>query len=175
VLPLAPLFPGYLLGLLTRGRVKELFATRLLKGAEASAVDAEADAFWAGPGARLLRADGLAELERRRAAGARVVIVTACPEPVAAPLARRLGVDILGTRLAVADGRFTGRLDGPNCRGPEKVARLEAAYGPGLRLIAAYGDSAGDRELLARAEEPRLRVFRDGPRFSLAATVALWV
>ena len=49
----------------------------------------------------------------------------------------------------------TGRLDGPNCRGPEKLRRLhEWLRGEELSdraEIWAYGDSAGDRELLAGA------------------------
>src|SRR5690606_31254600 len=126
VAPLAPLFPAYLLGRLDRARLKERFATAFLRGAAAADVAAEAAAFWEGPGGRPWRADGVAELERRRAAGARVVIVTACPEIVAEPLARRLGVELLGTRLEVADGRLTGRIAGANCRGAEKIARLAA-------------------------------------------------
>ena len=66
---------------------------------------------------------------------------------------------MLGTRLAVGGGgTFTGALDGPNCRGPEKVSRLhrwlDATTGgrAGIRLVA-YGDSPGDRELLADADE----------------------
>ena len=54
------------------------------------------------------------------------------------------------------DHRLTGRMAGPNCRGPEKVARLEewlAARCDGEPAhVFAYGDSAGDRDLLARAD-----------------------
>src|SRR5581483_9290555 len=56
---------------------------------------------------------------------------------------------VLGTRLEIdGDGRLTGRLDGPNCRGPEKVERLRAWLGgDGDVTVHAYGDSAGDRQL----------------------------
>jgi phosphatidylglycerophosphatase C len=60
-------------------------------------------------------------------------------------------------------GRITGALDGPNCRGPEKVVRLQAAFGQDVRLAAAYGDTAGDREMLAIAETRGYRVFRAKP------------
>jgi phosphatidylglycerophosphatase C len=66
--------------------------------------------------------------------------------------------DALGARLAVDDrGVLTGALDGPNCRGTEKVVRLHEWLGAhvggrtAVELIA-YGDSSGDRELLADAD-----------------------
>jgi phosphatidylglycerophosphatase C len=90
-----------------------------------------------------------------------VLIVTASPEIVVAPIARALGADqLIGTRLAFDEaGRVTGELDGLNCRGPEKVRRLREAYGEDVRLEAAYGDTDGDTEMLALAEEQGLRVF----------------
>jgi phosphatidylglycerophosphatase C len=85
----------------------------------------------------------------------------ATAELIVAPFARGLGADaIIGTRLASDDtGRLTGGLDGPNCRGPEKVRRLKAVFGEDAALEAAYGDSDGDREMLAMAEERGMKVF----------------
>ena len=113
----------------------------------------------------LIRPDALACWRHWRADGARLVIVTASPEILVAPFAERLGADgLIGSRLEFdAAGRLLGRLEGPNCRGPEKVARLEAAYGAPIRLAAAYGDTAGDREMLALADTAGLKVFRMRP------------
>jgi len=91
-----------------------------------------------------------------------VVLASASLELLLEPWARAAGVDdVLATRLEVRDGRLTGRLAGPNCYGPEKVARLEALVGDlaGVELYA-YGDSRGDRELLAAAQHPVYRPFR---------------
>ncbi len=101
-----------------------------------------------------------------QAAGARLVIVTASPDIVVAPFARGLGAEILiGTRLEFDDqGRFTGKLAGPNCRGAEKVRRLREVFGEDMQLEAAYGDTSGDREMLAMADNPDgYRVFRGAP------------
>ena len=92
------------------------------------------------------------------ATGDVIVIVSASFELYVEPLGRLLGVDgVLATRLATDAGRFTGDLDGPNCRGPEKVRRLHAwldEHHGGRRAVelVAYGDSPGDRELLADAD-----------------------
>ena len=55
-----------------------------------------------------------------------------------------------------SDGRLTGRLLGANCRGPEKLRRLHDWFGGAPATLWAYGDSAGDRELLAAAHHPHL-------------------
>ena len=58
-----------------------------------------------------------------------------------------------------AGDEFADGLDGANCRAAEKVRRLDAWLAE-RRLqdatVWAYGDSAGDRELLARADHPFL-------------------
>ncbi len=112
---------------------------------------------------RWLRSDTLDVLQRHRDAGDRTVLVSASFEVYLRPLALLLGVDeVLATRLQVEDGVATGALDGPNCRGPEKVARLHEwlVDRSAVRLVA-YGDSAGDREMLADADEAHW-VTRDG-------------
>ncbi|HEX7639090.1 MAG TPA: HAD-IB family phosphatase, partial [Burkholderiaceae bacterium] len=94
--------------------------------------------------------------------GHRVVLASAGLDLYLEPVARALGIaDLLCTRLAVRDGRFTGELDGPDCTGPEKLRRVEALLGglDGIELHA-YGDSAGDRELLAAARHAHFRPFR---------------
>ena len=93
-------------------------------------------------------------------AGDAIVIVSASFEMYVQPLGALLGVDdVLATRLAVDGGEsLTGALDGPNCRGPEKVRRLHAWLDTSTTAderrssVVAYGDSPGDRELLADAD-----------------------
>ena len=94
-----------------------------------------------------------------------MVIVTASPDIIVQPFARGLGADhLIATRLAFdSEDRVAGMFDGRNCRGPEKVTRLQAVFGPDLRLRAAYGDTSGDREMLKIAEEPGYRVFKESP------------
>jgi phosphatidylglycerophosphatase C len=106
-----------------------------------------------------MRSETVALLDEHRRRHDTVLLVSASFEVYLRPLARHLGADdVLATRLEVgADGRLTGRLDGANCRGPEKVQRLHAwlddhAGGRGAVHVSAYGDSAGDRELLADAD-----------------------
>ena len=147
-----------------RGRLKAAAVARFLGGMPLEALTEDAEAFAARFAPSMLRPDALRAWNRWRERGAEMVIVTASPEITIQPFARALGADrLIGTRLATKDGRITGRFDGPNCRGPEKVARLQAVFGDGVKLAAAYGDTSGDREMLRIAEAPGYRVFISRP------------
>ncbi|RYE83010.1 MAG: HAD-IB family hydrolase, partial [Hyphomicrobiales bacterium] len=86
----------------------------------------------------------------------------ASPNILVAPFARGLGADVLiGTQLAFDNmDRVAGGFDGANCRGAEKVRRLKAMFGDDMILTAAYGDTAGDKEMLDMAQEQGYRVFK---------------
>lgn len=148
-----------------RGRIKAAAVRTLLRGIPRQHLADEAERFARSHAARLFRPDAVEAWKAERASGAVVGIVTASPDLVVEPFARRLGADfLLGTRLRFdAEGRVAGALDGENCRGAEKVRRLRERFGPDVRLSAAYGDTAGDREMLAIAERRGFRVFDARP------------
>jgi len=148
-----------------RERLKERAIGVFLRGARVTQVEEEARVFAAERAASLIRPDALRTWRRHRADGATMAIVTASPEVIIAPFARGLGADrLLGTRLAAdLEGRLTGRLEGRNCRGPEKVRRLKEAFGDSLALSAAYGDTDGDKEMLEAADEGFMRFFVEAP------------
>ncbi len=96
----------------------------------------------------------LARVEWHRRRGDELVMISASLTLYLQPLADRLGFDaVLATDLEPGvGGRLSGALLGANVRGPEKVARLERWLDGADCELWAYGDSAGDRELLARAD-----------------------
>ncbi|WP_293907281.1 HAD-IB family hydrolase [Phenylobacterium sp.] len=148
-----------------RGRIKADATRVYLAGVSRERLEADARRFAEQHSRSLLRPDAVAAWKRWRTERVRLIIVTASPDVVVAPFARGLGADdILGTPLAYDErDRITGAFAAPNCRGPQKVVRLKAAYGPGLRVRAAYGDTGGDTEMLAIAEEPYFKVFTARP------------
>jgi phosphatidylglycerophosphatase C len=127
-----------------------------------------------------LRAGARERLEWHHRRGDAVVIVSASLGAYLRPLADRLGIDdALAVELvANAAGRLTGEVvGGLNNRGPEKVARLQAwldaRFGPGADVeLWAYGDSAGDADLLAIADHPTW-VGRRAPRTGRAQSAVL--
>ena len=148
-----------------RGQLKAAAVREFLRGAPREILEAEARDFAERFSRSLLRPDAVAAWKRWRADHVRLVIVTASPELLVAPFARGLGADaLIGTELAFdAQDRVAGGFATPNCRGAEKVARLKAAFGADVEIRAAYGDTSGDREMLAIAEIRGYRVFTGTP------------
>ena len=149
-----------------RGRLKAAAVRVFLRGAAREELIQSCTAFANSPlGLRLIRPDAEQYWREWRERGARLVIVTASPEEIVAPFAQRLGADVvIATRLSFDPARrVAGGLEGLNCRGEEKVRRLRAGFGTGLELAAAYGDSSGDREMLAIAGIKGYRVFHGRP------------
>lgn len=148
-----------------RGLIKMAAVRIFLGGLDRKTLEASADAFARATAGKLFRPDALAAWNGWGTQGATRVIVTASPEILIAPFAKRLGAEgLIGTRLEFDDqDRVTGRFIGLNCRAAEKVARLTQAYGPDLKLTAAYGDTSGDTEMLAAAERKGYRVFTQKP------------
>jgi phosphatidylglycerophosphatase C len=164
LLALAPASLAYLVDR-DRGRIKAAAAREFLRGMSRDELKAACQAYCDAVWDRMIRPDAEQCWAAWKARGAIMTIVTASPVEVVGPFAARLGADVLlGTRLAYdAQDRVTGALDGPNCRGPEKTVRLHERFGPGLELAAAYGDTAGDREMIAIAKEKGFRVFHRKP------------
>ncbi|MEM1334342.1 MAG: HAD-IB family hydrolase [Actinomycetota bacterium] len=145
-----------------RDRIKELAAAAAFTGLREREVRSAGVDFARHVHDRWLRSDVVQRLRQHQHDGATTVLVSASFEAYLEPLAELLGVDgVVATRLVSDGGILTGALDGANCRGPEKVRRLHAWLAqhradvggrPGLHVVA-YGDSPGDRELLADADE----------------------
>lgn len=142
-----------------RDRVKAVAAAAAFAGRSCAAVRAAGVEFADEVADSWLDAHTIEQLRRHLDAGDDVVLVSASFDVYLEPLAARLGVaTVLSTRLVCRDGVLTGELDGANCRGPEKVARLhswlEERHGGRSQVrVVAYGDSPGDRDLLADADE----------------------
>jgi phosphatidylglycerophosphatase C len=149
-----------------RGRLKARAVREFLKGESGEALAAACETYAAGAWLRMMRPDALATWQAWKDRGALMTIVTASPETLIEPFARRLGADVLlGTRLAFGSaGRVEGAFAGENCRALEKVVRLRERFGPEVRLAAAYGDTSGDADMLQIAEVKGYREFTGRPR-----------
>ncbi len=140
-----------------RDGLKAHFVRECLAGLDAAVVSGLGAEFASFVASGWIRSDTAAELRRHQDDGRVVVLVSASLSPYLEPLGEILEVDaVLCTGLEERDGLLTGELDGPNCRGDEKVVALlrwagEAGISHDGWLTVAYGDSSGDNEMLAFA------------------------
>ena len=141
-----------------RNRAKERMLVRLLGGRASEDVDTVA----AGLADRILagglRPDTVARLRWHLDRGHDVVVISASFDGYVRPVSQALGATVVFATGWEVDGRgrLTGRMNGPNVRGPQKAALLAQYLAGAARFVYAYGDSTGDRELLAMADEPVL-------------------
>jgi HAD superfamily hydrolase (TIGR01490 family) len=159
-LMLAPVLAGYALGLTGNGVAKEKVFIRCFAGMQIAVLRQKAARFVDHVLPGLIRPEAMRRLEWHKKRGHRCVVISASLELYVLPWARKAGFDdVIATRLeTAADGRVSGKLSGENCYGHEKVTRLESLLGARNRYtLYAYGDSAGDKELLAYSDFPYFR------------------
>lgn len=107
----------------------------------------------------LLRLKGMEAIQQALDKGAEVLIVSASIDNWVKAFFNTLCV--VGTQIEIKDGLLTGRFLTKNCYGQEKVNRILALYPNRSEYhLTAYGDSRGDKELLAFADESHYKRFR---------------
>jgi phosphatidylglycerophosphatase C len=100
----------------------------------------------------LFRDEALERLHFHRSKGHIVYVVTASLDLWVAPWLDEQRLPGLCTQIQWEDGAFKGNFATPNCNGPEKARRIQAALDlTKFEHIFAYGDSKGDREMLELA------------------------
>jgi phosphatidylglycerophosphatase C len=152
----------YVLGSMDRQGLKEAFLTRFLKGKTRDEISTLGEQFAKEIIPGMVRPEGLQRIAWHKMQGHRCLLVSANLDSYLLPWGRLAGIDdIISSRVEFSSNGFvTGHLQGLNCRGAEKVRRLTEILGPKSEYILyAYGDSAGDRELLAFADYPFYRKF----------------
>jgi phosphatidylglycerophosphatase C len=142
-----------------RDALKAKFVAGIFSGKSASEVEALGVQFASKVADRWLRSDVATRMRWHQEQGHVVILVSASLGAYLHPLGDLLEVDaVLCTEMEEVDGMLTGRLVGKNCRGEEKVSRVqkwrEEAGIDVQDLVYAYGDSSGDKQLLDLFSQP---------------------
>ena len=114
---------------------------------------------FAASSSHLLRPNAIEAINHAIKEGSEVLIVSASIDNWVQPFFPQ--VKVVGTQIEVIDGKLTGRFLSKNCYGQEKVNRILSLY-PNRQdyHLTAYGDSRGDNEMLAFADESHFKPFR---------------
>jgi len=161
----APWIVGMHIGFCDRGAAKAHFLAATLGAMTERQLQDRAQQYATQRLLTLIRPEMLARVQEHQRRGHRLVLVSASPTLYLRWWAMAVGFDaILATELEFHGDLFSGRLASPNCWGPEKVRRLQQWFDGDLpRVLYAYGDSRGDKEMLALADHAWLRGQGDMP------------
>jgi phosphatidylglycerophosphatase C len=142
-----------------RDALKAKFVAGIFSGKNVSEIEALGVKFASKVADSWLRKDVATRMRWHQEQGHVVILVSASLGVYLHPLGDMLEVDaVLCTEMEEADGVLTGKLVGKNCRGEEKVSRVqkwrEEAGIDAQELVYAYGDSSGDKQLLDLFSQP---------------------
>lgn len=110
----------------------------------------------------IINPEAMDKIKWHQQQGHEVVIVSASIENWITPWANTQGIKtVLSTKIDSTDGKLSGKFASINCHGQEKVNRLLQYLDNNISMeLYAYGDSNGDKELLALANHPFYRKFK---------------
>ncbi|GAA0563065.1 HAD family hydrolase [Chitinophaga japonensis] len=161
LLVLSPALVLFKLKVLSSHTIKQVVLRYFFRGAPQAAFTEKCEAFCRQRLPRLLRPAALGAIQQHLAKGHQVVVVTASAQDWVAPWCTAMGITCIATRLEVENGRLTGNIAGLNCNGDEKVCRIRDAYDlQAFEHVYAYGDSSGDKPMLAIAGTSQYKPFR---------------
>lgn len=158
----SPLLVAYKMRLYPNWKVKEQIFSYFFRGMPVVQFNILCEGFYKNKGKELLREDACTAIQKHLSQRDAVIIVSASIHDWVLPFGKALGVDaVIGTEVAVSSsGYLTGKFLTHNCYGMEKVERIKMLY-PDYNAYTwiAYGDSAGDRQLLDFADERYYKIF----------------
>ncbi|MFR5959660.1 MAG: haloacid dehalogenase-like hydrolase [Bacteroides stercoris] len=114
-------------------------------------------------GENLLYQDAVKQIKQHLYRGDEIVVISASIDHGQSHLLRELRalIKFWGLQLELSGtGHLTGRFATANCYGEEKVKRLLQLYPDRTQYrLVVYGDSRGDKELLAFSDESYYKQF----------------
>jgi len=152
----------YKLGIIPNDQAKESLISYFFKGWDYALFQKVCDAYSLNEIDRITRTEALDKITWHKSKGHRVVVVSASMENWLAQWCASHDLELIGTQLEVIAGKLTGKFATKNCYGAEKLNRVRAALQlDDYRPIYAYGDSAGDKDMLAIADKKFFCCFSD--------------
>lgn len=159
---LSPTLAGYALRLMDNSKAKQQVLKYFFGGMPIDKMRELGERYAKERLPKILRPAGLERLQWHQQQGHKIVIVSASTEYWLKPWTEAMGFDLLATQLEVKDNQLTGRYAGENCHSEEKVRRIQAAYELAqFDEIYAYGDTSGDKPMLALAHQGFYKPFHE--------------
>src|SRR3569833_577257 len=138
-----PTMVGLKLKLVSNQKAKERMLRHFFRGMEISSFQNACNRFIDEALPAMIRLDAIEEIQKLKAEGFEVVVVSASPTNWIKRWTDANSLDLIATKLQCIDGTLTGLIDGVNNNAEEKVTRIKAAYNlADYDEIYCYGDSS---------------------------------
>ena len=160
MLLLLPSLMGLKLGITGGREAKEKFLHYFFAGIHKQSFDDLCLKFTHNKLGSLLRKEAMDKLNWHRQQGHEIVVVSASANNWVAPFCLLQKWKFITTALEIKNDCITGNLLGENCNGVQKAHRIKETFNlEQYEKIFAYGDSKGDKEMLALATDAFYRKF----------------
>ncbi len=157
----SPFLVAYKIGIISNQFAKERVMRFFFGKMQVEKFQVACDAFSDNAIPPLIRQKALLEIKKLQESGVEVVIVSASAENWLNKWCATQGVSLLATRMQQINGRITGKIEGFNCHGEEKVRRVHEVYDLSeYSKIYCYGDTKGDKPMLGLATFSFYKPFR---------------
>ena len=157
---MSPIIFLHLLKVIPNWRAKEYVLTHFFKGESLVDFQSKCDNFSRDFIPGILRSEAVKKLETHEEMGHEIVVISASAENWLAGWCSQRKIKLIATRMGVENGIISGKLVGKNCYGPEKLVRLRQEIAlDEFEEIHVYGDSGGDKDILAIATHPYFKEF----------------
>lgn len=161
IVMLAPMLALYVTKLIPNWKAKQHFLSHYFKGENINTFNSRCGDFSTKVLPGLIRPQALEAIEEYRKQNVTMAVVSASAENWIKPWCDQYGILCLATKLEVNDGTITGKLNGRNCYGNEKVCRIKEHFNlSDYKEIIAYGDTSGDNEMFDLAHQTFYKPFR---------------
>lgn len=157
-----PYLLAYKFNLISNQRAKERLLITFFKNTDKVVFEKWCHSFCSIILPAIIRPAALSEITKLQNKNFKVVIVSASAEDWIIEWANKYNIDVIATKLEVANNKLTGKISGLNCNGEQKVKRIREQFNlSNYKEIYAYGDSKGDYPMLALATFSKLNPFKD--------------
>lgn len=160
MLTLSPMLLAYKLRLISNNVAKEKLIAHFFKGWDNAHFQNVANDYSVYQIDKIIRPKAIERINWHIEQGHKIVIVSASIECWLKGWCEMNNLEFLATKLEVIDNKLTGKFSTNNCYGKEKVNRIKEKYNLSeYSSIFAYGDSKGDKEMLAIANKKHYKPF----------------
>jgi HAD superfamily hydrolase (TIGR01490 family) len=157
----SPWLLAYKMNFYQNDLVKQKILTYFFSGMPEKIFQEKCDLFTMIKLPKLIRPAALDEIRKLKAEGFEIVVISASAANWVRNWTRSHALKLVSSKLEVKNGLITGKIDGKNCHGEQKVVCiLEQWRLNEYEEIYAYGDSSGDKPMLALATKSFYKPFR---------------